>query len=86
MLFLSDLDSLARPSLIEYVSIEVLKGFFFWPSFGGSYWERSSRNLEWMENQSSCFLFRGPVISPSYMPLLNLLFLFFVITVSFFGG
>jgi len=40
MLFLSDLDSLARPSLIEYVSIEVLKGFFFWPSFGGSYWER----------------------------------------------
>lgn len=40
MLFLSDLDSLARPSLIEYVSIEVLKGFFFWPIFGRSYWER----------------------------------------------
>lgn len=99
MLFLSDLDSLARPSLIEYVSIEVLKGFFFWPIFGRSYWERFKMFVnkqeellgvqgilsEW-KTKSSCFLFRGPVVSPSYIPPLNLLFLFFVIVVSFFGG
>jgi hypothetical protein len=40
---------------------------------------------EW-KTKSSCFWFRGPVVSPSYIPLLNLLFLFFVIIVSFFGG
>jgi hypothetical protein len=98
MLFLSDLDSLARPSLIEYVSIEVLKGFFFRPIFGRSYWERFKMFVnkqeellgvqgilsEW-KTKSSCFLFRGPVVSPSYIPLLNLL-CFFVIIVSFFGG